>query len=53
MQGREICIGRIPICVRIIDECWPALILSLWSGDGFPLLVGENEVCQYNNGRML
>ena len=39
-QGREIRIDRIQICVRIIDVMWWALILSLWSGDGFPLLVG-------------
>ena len=39
-QGREICIDRIQICVRIIDVWWWALILSLWSGDRFPLPVG-------------
>ena len=38
-QGMEIRIGRIQICVRIIDVWWWALILSLWSGIGFPLLV--------------
>ena len=38
-QGREICIDRIQIYVRIIDVWWWALILSLWSGDGLPLLV--------------
>ena len=39
-QGREIRIDRIQISVRIIDLWWWALILSLWGGDGFPLLVG-------------
>ena len=39
-QGREIRIDRIQIYVRIIDVWWWALILSLWSGDGFPLLLG-------------
>ena len=39
-QGREIRIDRIQIYVRIINVWWWALILSLWSGDGFPLLVG-------------
>ena len=39
-QEREIRIDRIQTYVRIIDVWWWALILSLWSGDGFPLLVG-------------
>ena len=39
-QGREIRIDRIQIYVKISDAWWWALILSLWSGDGFPLLVG-------------
>ena len=39
-QGRESCIDRIQICVWIIDVWWWALIMSLWSGDRFPLLVG-------------
>ena len=38
-QGREIRIDRIQLYVRIIDVWWWALILSLWSGNGFPLLV--------------
>ena len=39
-QRREIRIDRIQIYVRIIDVWRWALILSLWSGDGYPLLVG-------------
>ena len=39
-QGREIRIDRIQICVRIIIVWCRALILSLWSGGGLPLLVG-------------
>ena len=39
-QEREIRIDRIQVCVRIINVWWWALILSLCSGDGFPLLVG-------------
>ena len=39
-QGREIRIDMIQIYVRIIYVWWWALILSLWIGDGFPLLVG-------------
>ena len=39
-QGREIRIDMIQICVRIINVWWWALILSLWSGGGLPLLVG-------------
>ena len=45
-QGREIRNDRIQKCDRIIDVWWWALILSLGSGDGFPLLLGLYEVCQ-------
>ena len=46
-QGSEIRIDRIQICVMIINVwCW-ASILSLWSGDGFPLLMDLYEVCQW------
>ena len=45
-KGREIRNDRIQKWVRIIDVWWWALILSLGSGDGFPLLVGLYEVCQ-------
>ena len=33
-QGREIRIGRIQICIRVISVWWWALILSLRSGEG-------------------
>ena len=39
-QGRAIRIDRIQIYVRIINVWWWVFILSLLSGDGFPLLVG-------------
>ena len=39
-KGREIRIGRIQICVRVINLWWWALILSLRSGEGIPELVG-------------
>ena len=32
--------------VRSIIVRWRASILSLGSGDGIPVLVGQNEVCQ-------
>ena len=32
--------------VRIIMVRWRASVLSLGSGDGIPVLVGQNEVCQ-------
>ena len=40
IRVKEIRIDSIQIYVRIIDVWWWALILSLWSGDGVPLLVG-------------
>ena len=37
---RGLVIDRIQICVMIISVWFWALILSLWSGDGLPVLVG-------------
>ena len=42
-RGKEICIDRIQICVRIIDVWLWALILSLWNGDSYPSYQGRNK----------